>query len=80
VPQYGAPMSERLPSFRRVDLSLTHLRKVAAANAVFFFSVSNALDRENVFMYRYTQDYSERIPVRSLFKRSYYVGASLSTP
>jgi hypothetical protein len=80
VPQYGAAMSDRLPPFRRVDLGLTHLRRVGAVNAVFFLSASNLFDRENVFTYRYTQDYSMRIPIRSLFKRSYYVGASVITP
>lgn len=80
VPQYGAPMSERIPAFRRVDLGLTHLRRIGNTNAVFYASVSNLFDRENVFAYRYTSDYSTRLAVRSLFKRGYYVGASLITP
>jgi hypothetical protein len=79
IPTYGPPMSERLPPFRRVDVSLTHLRRISSINAVFFASVSNLFDRENVFTFRYTRDYSSRIPVRSLFNRSFYVGASLST-
>jgi vitamin B12 transporter len=77
-PQYGAPMSERLPAFRRVDLGLTHLRRIGTTNTVFYSSISNIFDRENVFLYRYTQDYTSRIPIRSMFKRSYYVGASIS--
>jgi hypothetical protein len=79
VPRYGAAMSERLPSFRRVDVGLTHLRRAARLSAVFFSSVSNLFDRDNVFTYRYTSDYQSRIPVRSLFKRTFYVGASLSS-
>jgi hypothetical protein len=79
VPRYGAAMSERLPSFRRVDVGLTHLRRAAGLSAVFFSSVSNLFDRDNVFTYRYTSDYQSRIPVRSLFKRTFYVGASLSS-
>ena len=78
VPTYGAPMSERLPSFNRVDLGFTHIRRVGPAQAVFYSSVSNVLDRENIYMYRYSTDYSTRIPIRSLFKRSYYVGASFT--
>jgi hypothetical protein len=79
IPEYAAPMSERLPAFQRADVSLTHLRRIAGFNAVFFSSVSNLFDRENVFTYRYTPDYRSRIPVRSLFKRSFYVGASIAT-
>jgi hypothetical protein len=79
IPEYAAPMSDRLPAFQRADVSLTHLRRIAGFNAVFFSSVSNLFDRENVFTYRYTPDYRSRIPVRSLFKRSFYVGASIAT-
>jgi len=78
VPQYGAPMSERLPAVRRVDLGLTHLRRIGAQNVVMYSSVTNVFDRENVFMYRYSQDYTLRIPIRSMFKRSYYVGFSFN--
>jgi vitamin B12 transporter len=78
VPQYGAPMSERLPAFQRLDVSVTHLRRLGAANVVLYSSVSNVFDRDNIHAYRYSSDYSVRVPIRSLFKRSFYVGASLS--
>jgi hypothetical protein len=78
TPEYGEPMSERLPAFRRVDLGLTHLRRVGSTNVVIYSSASNLFDRENVFMYRYNADYSMRIPIRSMFKRSYYVGFSVT--
>jgi len=77
VPSYGAPMSLRLPRFQRVDLGLTHLRAIGPLNTVTYAGISNLGDRDNVFMYRYSQDYSQRLPVRSLFKRSYYVGLSI---
>ena len=38
----------------------------------------NVLDRDNLYQYTYTADYTQRIPVRSLFKRSFYLGASLT--
>lgn len=79
VPTYGAPMGERLPSFQRLDLSFTHLRRVGAMSVVLYSSVSNLLDRENVYMYRYSSDYSEKIPIRSTFNRTYYVGTSISS-
>jgi vitamin B12 transporter len=78
VPSYGAPMSERMPTFTRVDLGLTNLRRVWDRQAVLFSGVTNLFDRSNVYTYRYNADYSTRIPVRSLFNRSVYVGASLT--
>jgi hypothetical protein len=40
--------------------------------------VSNVLDRTNVYQYTYNADYTRRIPVRSLFNRSFYFGGSLT--
>jgi hypothetical protein len=77
-PQYGAPMSERLPAFRRVDLSISHFGALNKYfNRVLYLSLSNIFDRENVYAYRYSRDYTTRIPVRSIFNRAIYVGASL---
>ena len=71
-------MSERLPAFRRFDISGSYYHRFSAAmQAVFYASLSNVLDRENVYGYRYSRDYRERAPVRSIFNRSLYFGASL---
>jgi hypothetical protein len=45
---------------------------------VLFASVNNLFNRMNIYEYRYSTDYTQRIPVRSLFNRSYYVGGSIS--
>ena len=79
MPRYGPPMSERLPSFRRLDLGLTRLQRIAGSQGVIFTAVNNLLDRDNLYAYRYPSDYSSRIPIRSIFKRSFYVGASITT-
>ncbi|MGH7577296.1 MAG: TonB-dependent receptor plug domain-containing protein, partial [Longimicrobiales bacterium] len=79
VPEYGEPMAERLPDFRRLDLSVSRLLSITGADlTVLFLGLTNALDRENLFGYRYSEDYTERIPVRSQFKRSIYFGASIT--
>lgn len=79
APIYAAPMSDRLPSFQRLDLSLSRLQPLGhRAMAVLFLGVANALDRKNLYGYRYSADYSQRIPVRSQFERSVYFGASVS--
>jgi hypothetical protein len=78
TPTCGAPMSERLPSFHRLDLSGSILRRFGPVQSVVFYTLSNALDRENVHTYRYSPDYSRRVPVRSLFNRSHYFGFALT--
>jgi hypothetical protein len=78
-PSYGPPFSERLTPLQRVDLSISRFMPLSAQSfLVVFASVNNLFDRVNVYEYRYNADYSQRIPVRSLFNRSYYVGGSIS--
>jgi hypothetical protein len=78
-PVYGAPNSERLPSSRRVDIALSRVTRLTPNNQlVYFFSLDNVLDRENIYQYTYNANYTRRIPVRSLFNRSLYFGGSLT--
>ena len=80
-PVYGAPMSERLPTYTRLDLSATVLRSLWADNlTVFFVSIMNSLDRSNVRDYRYSADYSERIPLKTPFPRTIYFGVTTNLP
>jgi hypothetical protein len=79
VPQYSASFSERLPPLQRVDLSLSRFKRLSPQTVlVMFASVNNLFDRVNTYEYRYTADFSQRIPIRSLFNRSFYVGGSIS--
>jgi hypothetical protein len=79
VPAYGPPMSERLPSFQRVDVSLSRMIPLPSPRLlVLFAAVNNILDRKNIYDYRYNEDYSERTPVRSQFERSVYFGATFT--
>ena len=79
-PVWGAPNSERFPPFRRLDVSTSRIRPLGADRLlVAYVSLNNVLDRRNVQAWRYSADYAERTPVRSLFNRSVYFGATLST-
>jgi TonB-dependent receptor-like protein/carboxypeptidase family protein len=79
VPSYGPPFSERLTPLQRVDLSISRFTPLSPQSfLVLFASVNNLFDRVNIYEYRYNADYTQRIPVRSLFKRSYYVGGSIT--
>ena len=77
-PVYGAPNAERLPSFQRLDLSLSRLVPLPRQRLLVLFAAANNLfDRKNIHDYRYNATYSKRTPVRSQFKRSIYFGASI---
>ena len=79
TPRHGLPMSERLPRFGRVDVSASHLwLPRPTLRLVSFAGITNVSNRENVYAYRYAADYTTREPVRSIFNRALYVGASLS--
>ena len=79
VPQYAAPYSERLPPLQRIDLSLSRFTRLSPQTfLVMFASVNNLFDRVNIYEYRYSPEYAQRIPIRSLFNRSFYVGGSIS--
>jgi len=79
VPAYGAPMSERLPAFRRLDVSTSYFRPLTPQlQGVFFVSLMNVLDRKNAQRFRYNADYSRRFVVSSLFERSVYFGATIT--
>ncbi|MGH7470081.1 MAG: TonB-dependent receptor domain-containing protein, partial [Longimicrobiales bacterium] len=78
-PAYGAPNSERLPSFQRVDVSMSRLIPLPGQRLlVVFVAANNLFDRINVHDYRYDATYQARTPVRSQFKRSIYFGASVT--
>lgn len=75
---WGAPNAQRLPDYGRFDVSLDWYRGLGENRGlVLFASLSNVLDRDNVMRYRWTPDFSARIPVRAPFNRSVYVGATL---
>ncbi len=71
--------SERLPAIQRLDLSWSYFTYFNGQNfLVLYAAVSNLLDRENIYGYIYSPDYSERTELKSTFGRNFYVGFSLS--
>jgi hypothetical protein len=79
VPTYGPPMSERLPTFRRLDFSTSYFRQLTPGlQSVVFVSLMNMLDRTNAQRYTYNADYSRRTIASSLFERSVYFGATIT--
>jgi len=79
IPRYGAPNSERLPAFARVDFSASWYRPLAShGQFVAYVAVTNVLDRSNVYVRQYTADYTSAYDVRSIFNRAVYFGGVLT--
>jgi hypothetical protein len=77
LPIEGSINSRRLPDFQRLDLNLSYYWALPNNQSItFYFSVSNALNRQNVSDYTYNQDYSQKTPVYSNYNRFYYAGVS----
>ena len=79
LPIEGPVGSERLPAFHTLDLSLSYYWPFGEErSATFYASVDNVLDRANVIDVEYNRDYSERDERTTNFRRSFYVGMSLT--
>lgn len=80
-PVWGAPMSERLPGYSRLDLSASVILSLGRRNVtVFFLSMMNALDHRNIPGHRYNEDFSEEIPLESTLPRSIFFGVTTTLP
>lgn len=78
VPVFGVPNAGRFPDLQRLDLSASWYRPLRPGlQSVLYLSLSNVLDRDNTQGWKYSEDYRTRTPVRSIFNRSVYFGASL---
>ena len=79
LPIEGRIGSERYPTFRRIDASLSYVLPFGQQSyAVFYTTVNNLLDRANVLEYEYSIDYAERRPRSPNFRRSIYFGATFN--
>ena len=77
TPAADAHNSARLPTYERIDMALSKLHSFGDGNlTVFFVSVSNIFDEENIQGYIYAPDFSERTTVKNYFDRSFYFGVS----
>jgi len=70
---------QRLPSYQRLDMNLTHLRRLFGGKPdVFYLSIANVLGRDNILDYIYAHDFQSRSPVRSSTLRTFYCGLSIN--
>lgn len=78
LPTWGEANSERFPGIQRLDLSFSRYQPITpTVRLVTFVSLSNVMNADNTQAWTYSHDYSRRSPVRSIFNRSVYFGATL---
>lgn len=75
LPVQGPPGSDRLPDFRRLDVSANYFFPFGTHNFTIYVSVGNLLNRANVLDYDYSLDYSSRSERTTRYSRFLYFGA-----
>ncbi len=76
-PIFGAPNSERLPEFKRVDFTLVRLWEInERMNAAFYFAGFNVFGWDNATRFEYSDDFTTRRPTPGVFQRSVYFGVN----
>ncbi|MBC8345470.1 MAG: TonB-dependent receptor [Candidatus Marinimicrobia bacterium] len=71
--------AERLPPMQRLDLSMSRVYFFGGAKMmVIYGAISNVLDKQNIYGYIYSPDYSERTELKSTHGRNVYLGFSLN--
>ena len=79
LPVDGPVGSERLPAYHRFDLQVSYFWPFnREQNVVVYAALNNALDRANAVNVTYSSDYSTRRYRQTDFRRSVYVGLTLT--
>jgi vitamin B12 transporter len=76
TPIYGAPESERLPDFDRIDLGFNRLQFLHRQLWVPYLSITNVLNTKNTNGYTYSADYRQKSALPSLYRRTVYFGVT----
>jgi len=72
-------LDSRVPDYHKADASINYLRSFFPGNlTVFFLAVANVFNRDNIFDYRYSADFSRREAVNSSMLRNVYFGMSFT--
>ena len=75
--KYGEWNAGRLKSVQRLDLSWSYYLPFRQNSIVYYLGISNVFDRQNVYGYNYSPDYSERTEIKSTFGRNIYFGVQV---
>ena len=73
-PIWGDLYSQRYPSYQRLDINGSKNFNFHKRLIVFYFGITNLLNRKNILRYEYSSDYSVRSNSYSIFGRSIFIG------
>jgi len=73
-PLWGEPYSERYPAYQRIDINGTKSINFQKRLIVLYFGITNVLNNKNISRYEYSDDYSTRKNIHSIFGRSFFIG------
>lgn len=74
APIWGDSYSQRYPSYQRLDINGSKNFTFQKKLIVFYFGITNVLNRKNILRYEYSSDYSVKSNNYSIFGRSIFVG------
>lgn len=81
-PYSSAPTTyndKRLPDYHTLDVSFNYMHSFFKDNlTVFYIACNNILGIDNILGYKFSQDYSVKMPVKSSMLRSIYFGLQFS--
>jgi hypothetical protein len=70
---------KRLHDYNMFDMSLSFLHRFFKNNiTTFYVACNNVLGIDNILGYRYSSDYTQRVPIKSSMLRSFYFGIQFS--
>ncbi len=66
---------DRVPAYSKTDLTIQYIVSLFPGNmTILYLAIANLFNRDNILDYAYSDDYSQRIAVKSAFRRSIYFG------
>ena len=71
--------NRRVPDYHKLDISINYnYHMFDRYFTVFYVAADNILGKQNIFDYRYSSDFTERVPITSSMLRSFYFGMNLT--
>jgi vitamin B12 transporter len=71
-------LADRTPAYQNLSVNFSYLTTIRKAFTVFVLGVTNVLNQEQVFNYRYSPDGAMRTAITPAAKQFFFVGAFLS--
>lgn len=73
-PVWEVPYSKRYPSYQRMDINGNKTFNFKKNLIVVYFGITNILNNKNILRYEYSDDFSMRKNIHSIFGRSIFIG------